>query len=51
MTIDERRMTNCENRFVQSILYLLGFNSPQLAAIKSVQSTFRYLVACREAVY
>jgi hypothetical protein len=32
-------------------LISLGFNSPQLAAVKSVQSTFRYLVACREVVH
>jgi len=32
-------------------LISFGFNSPQLAAVKSVQSTFRYLVACREAVH
>jgi hypothetical protein len=28
-----------------------GFNSPQLAAVKSVQSIFRYLAACREVVH
>ena len=32
-------------------LISLGFNSPQLAAVKSVQSTFRYLAACREVVH
>ncbi len=34
-----------------SFLISIGFNSPQLAAVKSVQSTFRYLVACREVVH
>jgi hypothetical protein len=39
------------NYHMKRNLISFGFNSPQLAAVKSVPSTFRYLVVCREVVH